>query len=127
MANNNNGFADALNRLNTLIDVGTTVQINVLEEAAEYFAKKLRENIKLGSGNVHLKDEIKVVIHKDYVSVQFSDKAWYWHLYENGHKKPNGKGRVKGSHVVRNTIDKENNAISKMLISKIIKKMEGKR
>lgn len=122
---NRNGFADALQQINTLMNVKQKVQLDVLEEAAEYFARKLRGNIPLGPGTVHLQEEIKVVIHKDYISVQFSDKAWYWSLAEHGHRKANGKGRVKGKHFVRNTIDSESKKILDILTSKILKKMEG--
>ncbi|MEW8986455.1 MAG: HK97 gp10 family phage protein, partial [Bacillus sp. (in: firmicutes)] len=37
MANNNNGFVDALNQINTLLKVDNKVQMDVLEEAANYF------------------------------------------------------------------------------------------
>ncbi|MDF2789516.1 MAG: hypothetical protein K0S80_2614, partial [Neobacillus sp.] len=37
MATNNNGFADALNEINTLLKVGKDVEIDVLEQAANYF------------------------------------------------------------------------------------------
>lgn len=122
---NNNGFADALDKLNTLIQIDRKVELAVLEEAADYFVQQLKPLIPVGQGSSHLKDELKVVVKNDIVQVQFSNKAWYWHLAEHGHKKANGKGRVKGRHFVRNTIDRHGEKIAEMMATKIIKKMEG--
>lgn len=126
MAKNNNGFADALKDINTLIKVDKKVEIIVLEEAAEYFVKKLRPQIPESKINGrHLRDALKVVVHDDYVSVEFEDWAYYWHLAEHGHKKANGKGKVKGKHFVQNTFDDEGDKITEIMANKIIKKMEG--
>lgn len=125
MNNNRNGFAEALEQLNTVLDVSEQVTLDVLEDVANYFANKLRANIPLGHENVHLREEVRVVVYKDYVSVEFSGKGWYWYLAEHGHKKRGGKGRVKGLHFVRNTMDVEKNKIEKMLLDKIMKKMGG--
>lgn len=122
---NNNGFADALDKLNTIVSIDKKVELDVLEEAATFFANKLKDAIPQGPGTVHLKDEIKVVVKKDMVQVQFSDHAWYWTLADKGHKKAGGKGRVKGLHFTRNTIDAHGQKIADMMAQKIIKKMEG--
>lgn len=127
MVNNRNGFADAINQLNTLMDVGQQVQIAALKEAAEYFVAKLRPRINLSDINkqTHLRDSLKVVVKNDRVSVVFEGKAWYWYLAEHGHKKAGGKGRVKGLHFVKNTIDAEKTEIEKIMLRLIVEQMEG--
>ncbi|MGE7365707.1 HK97-gp10 family putative phage morphogenesis protein [Desemzia incerta] len=125
MATNKNGFADALNQINTLLNVNQSVQLDALEEAADYFAKQLKGNIKDGPGNQHISDKIEIVVEKGQVSVKFGKDGWYWFLANNGHKKSNGKGRVKGQHFVENTMTKEESKIAEIMTSKIIKKMEG--
>lgn len=124
---NNNGFADALNEINTLLKVDKQVEKDVLEEAAKYFVNKLKPRIKMSDKNkqVHLRNSLKVVIKNDRVSVEFEDDAWYWFLPEHGHKKANGKGRVKGQHFVRNTFDAEADKIAEIMANKIMKRMEG--
>jgi HK97 gp10 family phage protein len=127
MASNNNGFADALEDINTLLRVNKKVEKQFLEEAAEYFVSKLKPKIKLSNKNkqTHLRDSLKVVVKNDLVSVEFEDEAWYWYLYENGHKKVNRKGRVKGKHFVQNTFDAEGDKIAEILAQKIVNKMGG--
>jgi HK97 gp10 family phage protein len=127
MATNNNGFADALKEINTLLNVDKSVEKDVLEEAAKYFVSKLKPRIKRSDKNKqnHLRDSLKVVVKDDRVSVEFEDKAFYWYMVEHGHKKANGKGKVKGQHFVRNTFDAESEKIAEMMANKIIEKMEG--
>ncbi|MEK4715232.1 HK97 gp10 family phage protein [Sporosarcina sp. FSL K6-5500] len=124
---NNNGFADGLNRINTLLNVNQQVQMDVLKDAAEYFAEKLKPRINITDRNrqTHLHNSLKVVIEGDKVVVSFEDEAWYWFLAEHGHKKAGGKGRVAGLHFVRNTIDSEMGNIKEIMISEIINHMEG--
>ena len=45
MARNNNGFAQALQDINTLIRVDQTVSENNLNKAAKYFVRKLEGRI----------------------------------------------------------------------------------
>lgn len=124
--NNNNGFADALKQMKTLLRVDEKVTLAVLEEAAEYFAKQLKAKIPLSDRKTqHLRESLKVVVKGDEVQVIFEDVGWYWHLVEHGHKKRNGRGRVRGRHFVRNTWDAEGEKIKKIMLDKIIKKMEG--
>lgn len=126
MAINNNGFADALKQIKTLMDVDQKVTLSVLEEAAEYFAEKLRPRIpKTKRNKKHLSDALKVVVKKDMVQVAFEDWAFYWHLVEHGHKKRGGRGRVKGRHFVQNTWNAESEKISEIMTQKIIDKMGG--
>ncbi len=125
MTGNRNGFADALNRLNTLMDVGQEVDLDVLEEAANFYASKLKPLIPKGDGNQHLQDELKVVIKNGHVQLIFSDKAWYWHLVNHGHKKRGGKGRVKGHHFVRKALNQHGPKTAELMQKKIIEKMEG--
>lgn len=127
MTNNNNGFTDAINQLNTLMDVGKQVQIEALKEAAEYFVAKLRPRINLSDKNkqTHLRNSLKIVIKNDRVSVAFEGEAWYWHLAEHGHKKVGGKGRVKGLHFVKNTIDAERVELEKIMLRLIVEQIGG--
>jgi HK97 gp10 family phage protein len=126
MASNNNGFADALNEINTLIKVNKKVELDVLEQAAEYFVKKLRPRIpKSSQSGKHLRDALKVVVHNDHVSVEFEDWAYYWHLVEHGHKKASGRGKIKGRHFVQNTFDAEGEKIADIMANKILDKMGG--
>jgi HK97 gp10 family phage protein len=120
MTANNNGFAQALNDINTMIRVNQTVGKDTLEKAAEYFVGKLEEKIKKSNKNKkHLKDSLKVVIKDDYVSVQFESDLFYWYMVEHGHKKSNGKGRVKGQHFIRNTIDAEQERLIDIMMERL--------
>ncbi|MEW4237096.1 HK97 gp10 family phage protein [Bacillus thuringiensis] len=125
MASNNNGFAEALEDINTLLRVNKKVSLDVLDEAAKYFAAELKKRIKMSDKNkrVHLKNSLKVVVKNDHVSVEFEDAAWYWYLAEHGHKKANGKGRVKGLHFSQNTFDAEGDKIADIMAQKIIDRM----
>ena len=49
MASNNNGFAEALEDINTLLRVNKKVELDVLDEATKYFASKLKPKIKASS------------------------------------------------------------------------------
>ncbi|MEK4415671.1 HK97-gp10 family putative phage morphogenesis protein [Bacillus sp. FSL K6-0268] len=125
MASNNNGFAEALEDMNTLLRVNKKVELDVLDEAAKYFASKLKPKIKASNKNkrTHLRDSLKIVVKDDRVSVEFKDEAWYWYLVEHGHKKANGKGRVKGLHFVQNTFDAEGDRIADKMLQKIVNRM----
>lgn len=127
MSGNNNGFADGLNRINTLLNVNQEVQMGVLKEAAEYFADKLRPRIKMSDRDrqTHLRNSLKVILEGDKVVVSFEKEAWYWWLAEHGHKKAGGKGRVPGLHFVRNTVDAEMANIQEIMLNEIINIMEG--
>lgn len=121
---NNNGFVDMLKQTKQLLNVNDRVTLEVLEEAAEYFAAKLRPRIPVSKRNKwHLREKLKVVIKKDMVQVVFEDVGWYWHLVEHGHKKPYGRGRVKGQHFVRDTWVSERKKIEEIMLNKIFKKM----
>jgi|SRR5690625_69144 len=122
---NNNGFADALKQMKTLLKVDEKVTLSVLEEAANYFVEKLKPHIPKSKRNKkHLADMLKVVVKNDMVQVVFEDEGWYWHLVEHGHKKRAGRGRVKGRHFVRNTWNAEEKKIEEIMLNKIIDKME---
>ncbi|MBE5106480.1 HK97 gp10 family phage protein [Bacillus thuringiensis] len=125
MASNNNGFAEALEDINTLLRVDKQVSLDVLDEAAKYFAAELKKRIKMSNKNkkIHLKNSLKVVVKNDRVSVEFEDAAWYWYLAEHGHKKANGKGRVKGLHFSQNTFDAEGDKIADIMAQKILDRM----
>lgn len=125
MASNNNGFAEALEDINTLLRVNKKVEMDVLEEAAKYFASKLKPRIKMSNKNkrTHLQNSLKVVVKNGRVSVEFEDAAWYWYLAEHGHKKANGKGRVKGLHFVQKSFDSEGDKIADIMAQKILDRM----
>ncbi|WP_433774921.1 HK97-gp10 family putative phage morphogenesis protein [Bacillus wiedmannii] len=125
MASNNNGFAEALEDINTLLRVNKKVSLDVLDEAAKYFAAELKKRIKMSNKNkqTHLKESLKVVVKNDRVSVEFEDAAWYWYLAEHGHKKANGKGKVKGLHFAQNTFDAKGDKIADIMAQKIIDRM----
>ena len=127
MAQNNNGFGDALKEINTLLKVNKTVEKDVLEEAANYFADKLKPKINMSDKNkrTHLRNSLKVVVKNDKVSVEFADDARYWTLAEHGHRKAGKRGRVKGLHFVQNTWDSDGDKIADIMADKIIKIMEG--
>lgn len=125
MATNHNGFAEALREINTLLKIDKRVELDVLEEAANYFVEKLKPRIPRTNRNKkHLADGLKVVVLDDMVQVVFEGDFFYWHLVEHGHKKVNG-GKVKGVHMVQNTFDSDGNKIADIMANKIIKKMEG--
>lgn len=126
MASNKNGFAEALKEINTLAKVNKRVELDVLEEAAEYFADRLRPRIPTSKMNgQHLRDQLEVVVNGDVVQIVFEGAGWYWHLAEHGHKKANGKGKVKGQHFVQNTWNADGDKVADMMANKIVKKMEG--
>jgi hypothetical protein len=121
MAANNNGFADALRDINTLLKIDRDVELNVLEEAAKYFVEKLEGVIKTSNKNKkHLRDSLKVVVKENMVSVQFEKEAFYWYMVEHGHKKANGKGKVKGQHFIQNTFDAEAEIIMDIMSQRIL-------
>ncbi|MED3792122.1 HK97 gp10 family phage protein [Niallia alba] len=120
MAANNNGFAQALEDINTIVRTNQTVSKTNLEKAADYFVSKLEDKIPKSIKNKkHLRDSLKVVIKEDIVSVQFESDSFYWYMVEHGHKKANGKGRVKGTHFVRNTTDQEQQKLLDMMMDRL--------
>lgn len=121
MAGNNNGFAQALQDINTLIRVEQTVSEVNLNKAAKYFVRKLEGKINKSNKNKkHLRDSLKVVIKGDHVSVQFESDKFYWHMVEHGHRKANGKGRVKGQHFVKNTLDAEAEKLKDIMMERLL-------
>lgn len=115
-----NGFEDALKNLKTVVNVNQKVTLAVMTEAAEYFAEQLRKEFTRSDINKkHAADEIKVVVSKDVVQVVFADGGWYWYLDEHGHKKRNGRGRVRGNQTVRKTMEKESKKLEQMILAKL--------
>lgn len=145
MASNNNGFADMLKEMKTLLNVDQKVSLDIMEEAANYFVEKLKPRIPLSNRNTrHLRDQLEVVVKDDMVQVTFGDDGWYWYLVEHGHlvatprnrlkrrknttriaRSGKGKKRVKGLHFVQNTWDADGDKVADLIAEKIIKKMEG--
>ncbi|MGG3708684.1 HK97-gp10 family putative phage morphogenesis protein [Heyndrickxia coagulans] len=121
---NHNGFLDALEEINTLLKMDKRVSMEALEEAAEYFVKVLKPQIPVSKRNKkHMRDSLKVVVKKDVVQVVFEGTGWYWHLAEHGHKKANGRGKVRGRHFVQNTWDKYGGKVAEIMTEQIINKM----
>lgn len=115
-----NGFEDAIKNLKTVVNVNKQTTISVMKEAAEYFADQLRPLLQRSSlSKKHMADGLVVVVKKDVVQVIFEDYAWYWYLKEHGHKKSSGRGRVPGTHIIRNTIDRESAQLQQMILSKL--------
>jgi hypothetical protein len=125
MATNHNGFVEALEDIHTLLRVNQQVEMDVLEKAATYFVRKLKPRIKVSDRQkrTHLRDSLKVVVKSDHISVEFEETAWYWYLAEHGHKKVNGKGKVKGLHFVQHTFDAEGDTIADRMAQKILDRM----
>lgn len=124
--NNNNGFLEAIEEINTLLKVDQSVSMVALEEAANYFVGKLKSRIPVSNKNkTHLRDSLQVVVDEDIVSVIFGDEGWYWYLAEHGHRAGPTRKKVKGRHFVRNTFNVEKEKIENIMVNKIIKKMEG--
>lgn len=126
MATNKNGFSDALNQINTLLKVNQTVQKDALEEAANYFVDQLKPALRKSNlSKKHQVESLKIKFEGDKFVVYFEKDAWYWFLDENGHRKRGGKGRVQGTHAIRNTFDKNSEKLGEIMTKKIIDKMEG--
>lgn len=123
MSNNNNGFADAINQLNTVMRVSSEVPIDILEEAAEYFAIKLKPLIPKGTGSTHLRDQLEIIVKHDKVQLVFNEKGWYWSLVNKGHRKADGSGRVKGAHFLKKALDQHGDKTVEMMKTRIIERM----
>ncbi|MEK6459541.1 HK97-gp10 family putative phage morphogenesis protein [Heyndrickxia faecalis] len=120
---NHNGFLDALEEINTLLKMDKQVSMAALEEAATFFADKLKSQIPVSKRNKkHMRDGLKVIVKKDLVQVAFDGDIFYWHLVEHGHRKVNG-GKVRGRHFVQNTWDKHGDKVAEIMTEKIINKM----
>lgn len=114
------GFSDAVLNLKTVVNANEKVTIDAMKEAADYFVAKLSPMlIRSDLNKKHMADGLKVVVKKDVVQVIFEDYAWYWYLKEHGHKKANGRGRVPGTHIIRNTTENESNRLQQMILSKL--------
>lgn len=119
---NNNGFEDALKQMKTLIDVNETVAMESLEEAANYFVETLRPLLLRSTiDKQHMADGLTLKIEKEKIVVYFEEHAFYWYMKENGHKA--GKKRVRGTHTIKNTLDRESKRIENIMLTKITKKM----
>ena len=120
----NNGFEDALKQMKTIVDVNETVAMDALEEAAQYFVEKLRPELARSAINKkHMADGLQIKIEKEKIVVYFEEHAFYWHMVDKGHRKANSRGRVKGTHTIRNTLTRESEKIEKIMLQKITKKM----
>lgn len=115
-----NGFEDALKNLKIVVNVNQKVTLDIMTKAAEYFAEQLRKEFTRSDINKkHAADDIKVVVSKNAAQVVFGDDGWYWYLDEHGHKKRNGRGRVRGNQVVRKTMEKESKKLEQMILEKL--------
>lgn len=118
---NKNGFASALEKLNTKLDVKQDVSMDALEDAANHFARKMKPRIPVSKRNTdHLRDALKVVIDGDTVKVIFEGKH-YWYMVDKGHKKAGGKGRIRGVNFVKKTLNSERDRLTEIMIKKIQK------
>ena len=119
---NNNGFEDALKQMKTIVDVNEIVAMDALEEAATYFIEKL-EPVLLRSAKdkKHMADGLRIKIEKEQIVVYFENHAFYWYMKEHGHM-ANGK-RVRGTHTINTTLNKESKKLEEIMLQKITKKM----
>lgn len=121
MANNNNGFKDMADYLGKLSQVDIKkVSFESLEEAADFYVKKLLPNIpKSLMKKEHMADHVKVEISDDRVSVYFEDTSFYWRFAENG------TVNQKAQHFASGTYETSKNEIEKIMTKKIIDLQEG--
>lgn len=119
-----NGFEDALRQMKTLVDVNESVAMESLEDAAIYFVNQLKPLLSVSSiDKEHMVDGLTLKMEKEKIVVFFENHAFYWYMVEHGHRKPNGRGHVRGKHTIKNTIEKESSHIEELMLKKITKKM----
>lgn len=124
--NNNNGFSDALKQLKTVAAVNERTTIETRKKAAEYFVEQLRPLLRRSASNKkHMADDLQVIVSGDVVQVIFGEDGWYWFLVEHGHKKRSGRGRVPGTHTIKNTTDREGQKLAEMMRDDILNKLGG--
>ncbi|EAG8700719.1 HK97 gp10 family phage protein [Listeria monocytogenes] len=117
--NNHNGFDDMVKKFDKLSNVSEKLTLDVLEEAAEFFVKVLKPNIPISLRNRrHLQESLKIKIEGDTVVVYFDDNSFYWRFVENGTSKQRAQNFVKSTYA------QNKNKIEKIMLSKIVKKME---
>lgn len=116
-----NGFESAIEQLKTVAKVDKKLTIDVRKKAAKYFADQLRPVLaKSNISKKHMADGLDVKVDGDDVIVYFKDHAWYWYLNEHGHRKRNGRGRVRGTQAIRNTASSERSKLEQMMVKDII-------
>lgn len=114
-----NGFEDMAKKLSN-INIGHSVEMSALEEAADFYLEKLLPQIPESVLNhQHAREHIHVSIEHDEVHVAFDDKAWYWIFPENGtiYQKPR--------HFARGTFQQNRSKIEQIMQQKIISHMKG--
>ncbi|EAF8771730.1 hypothetical protein A0221_12790 [Listeria monocytogenes] len=117
---NNNGFSDVQKRLGKMSNVNQTVTLEVLEEAAIFFAAKLAPNIPLSVRNSkHLRNAIKVEIKENKVVVFFDSNNFYWRFVDHGSTKQKAQNFVRGTYI------QNKSKIEEIMLRKIVEKMEG--
>ncbi|MBC2140146.1 hypothetical protein HCA95_12460 [Listeria innocua] len=120
MMSNQNGFNEASKKLGKLSQVNEKLTLDVLEEAAKFFVKVLKPNIPISLRNhKHIRESLKVKVEGDVVVVYFDDNSFYWRFVENGTSKQRAQNFVKSTYA------QNKNKIEKIMLSKIVKKMEG--
>lgn len=118
---NNNGFQDMLDYTTRLARVDPIqITIDSLKDAAEYFVEKLLPNIpKSLFKKKHIRDQLKIEVQDDKVSIYFEDTAYYWRFVEHGTNK------IKAEHFVEGTWQQNSNEVEKIMTQKIMNAMEG--
>ncbi|WP_221774464.1 HK97-gp10 family putative phage morphogenesis protein [Listeria booriae] len=118
MSENNNGFEDAMFQLNGLMKVDDKVSMGALQDAAEFFAAKLRPAIpKSILRKSHMKDMLEVVVKDDRIQVVFQGKAFYWYFIEHGTSK------MRAKPFVVPTFETNKKQIENIMVGKIMKEM----
>ncbi|MDT2850177.1 HK97 gp10 family phage protein [Vagococcus carniphilus] len=118
MSKNNNGFEEMADYLGNLSKVTVDVSKKSLEEAAEFYVKKLIPEIPRSLKNrKHMRDQVKVTIERDKVVVHFEDTAFYWRFVENGTE------TIRAVHFASGTYEANKQEIERIMTNKILKEM----
>lgn len=117
----NNGFEEMAGKLNKLSKINKDVSTKALEDAANFYLKKLIPNIPVNllKKGKHMRDQVEVKI-KDNGDVQvvFKDTAFYWRFVENG------TVNQRAQHFAKNTYNANKTQIERIMTQKILNEME---
>lgn len=118
MSNNRDGFSEMADYLGNLSKVIEPVSKGSLEDAANFYVKKLVPRVPKSLMNKrHMRDHVKVTIEKDQVVVHFEETAFYWRFVENGTK------NIKAVHFASGTYEGNKQQIEKIMTEKLLREM----
>lgn len=115
-----NGFEEMGDHFGKLATVDIKkVSQDSLEAAAEFYIKKLIPNIPISARKgKHAKDQVKIEIRENEVSVIFADEAFYWRFLEKG------TAKMKATHFASRTWEQNKNKIEDIMTNKLLKELE---